>query len=742
MAGILEYSPDSVGFTCYDFNYRYVRLLTTVLKKTDPDLTIILGGPTATFSHHEIMEHTPEIDICVRGEGEKTVLDLLQKGFTDLEGIQGITFRRGTDIVSTPDRPLISGSVKGAELDVLPSPYLTHIIPPDGTTGVLTSRGCVHHCVYCNFSAMFSHTIRYHSVNRVIKELKLICDHWDTTSGKKVVIFDDTFSVDVKRAKTLCEKIIEKGISLPFFLQVRADNCDRELIELMRDAGVERVNFGLESASLKVLKAIKKVRPGKEKQFLTQVKMCVQWAKEAGITTAVSVIFGLPQETQKEAEETLHFIKELNVDEYSHNYLMIYAGTELFSTHKKYNLKIGHSPFFLPYITRHGYDVAEIPILSNSHMQRKLTRWKKMYSSLLSGGIGTNENGYEYLIIKKIPENYKEFCSWLKRMCVLPLSVIDMTEDVTKERARRLELFLHEGVPAGLYFTVVKGDTPQLLTLFTLPDLSIPISEKPFHQYSGGNALYTLEKLQDIEALTQFIDAHTEEGTLSLSARDVPELIGTCIWTECLCPALSSNILVVHGDDVLSCFHGGCIGVCGDSKEILQKNIQNLFHKKEKERQCHTCPVNRECSRCLFPPLPDSEFCNLKRIHSRVLKSLMIMEGLNRLSKKERVLFRLDETAPPLFYHGELSKSGLLPEIHESVRLLSFGKKAVVFTTDDGESYFLGKTLAAILEAFQLGIDEERLISYLCESAKADRKKALRAISYATLLFGKIGILK
>ena len=143
VAGILEYNPRIVGFTCYDLNYPYVRLLSIALKKKNPLINVILGGPTATFSFREIMNHTPEIDICVRGEGEQTMLELLQKDFTDLESIRGIAFRSGNEIVSTPERPLISGEKKMAELDVIPSPYLTGIIPPDGTTGILTSRAAL-----------------------------------------------------------------------------------------------------------------------------------------------------------------------------------------------------------------------------------------------------------------------------------------------------------------------------------------------------------------------------------------------------------------------------------------------------------------------------------------------------------------------------------------------------------------------------------------------------------------------
>ena len=746
VAGILKYKPEIVGFTCYDLNYAYVRILTKMVKKKEPHLRVMVGGPTATFSTREIMNHTPEIDLCVRGEGEQTVLELVQEGLTDLEGIQGITFRSGNELISTSARPLASGGKRGGELDVIPSPYLTGVIPPDSMTGILTSRGCVHHCTFCNFSIMFNHTIRYHSVDRVIAELQLIAEHWNPETGG-VMINDDIFSLNLKRAKKLCQKIIDKGIKLPLLLETRADNVDRELIELMHNAGVKLVNFGLESASCKVLRTIKKVPPKKEKQFLTQVRNSVQWAKKAGIATSVSVIFGLPGEDPKEAEKTLEFVKELDVDEYAHNILVICAGTELFRTRRKYNLEVYRSPFFLPYLTQYAYDVRQITPLPTSILTRKLNQENRTYFNLLSYNTGRNENGYEYLVIKRMPENMKEFCSWLKTISVLPFSIIDISEGITKEkRTHRLESLLHENVPVGLYSIVMNEEHPHLSNIFTV-DLSIPVAEKPFHQHEKGiSRLFTLEQPQDIEALAQFLDTHVQEGILSFSAKEVPEtLVGTCRLAESLCPALSGGILVINGKEVLSCYYGGCIGTVGDTIKTLQKKMQKLLREKETERGCQDCPVRKLCSRCLFPPLPDDEFCSLKRRYATISKLVTVIERLQRSATMEdqHIMFRVEENAPPLFYQGELSREGEpLPEVRDSIRLLSCGGKAIAFSTDELKSFSLGSTIAAILEAFLLRVDAESLISYLCQNAGAERKKVLKSISYAIFLLKKMGFLK
>jgi len=732
---ILQYNPEIVGFTCYDINYACVKILVRLLKKMNPHLTIVLGGPTATFSNTHIMEHTPEIDVCVRGEGEQSVLELLKTD--DLESVCGITFRSGNELISTPDRPLISGSVKEAELDVIPSPYLTGLIPPDGKTGILTARGCVHQCIYCNFSAMFSHTIRYHSVDRVVQEIKLISDHWDPSKTISIGIYDDTFSLNLKRAKNICQKIIDEGINLPFFLETRADNCDRELIQLMRDAGVKMINFGLESASLKVLKTVKKA-PKREKQFLSQVKTCIQWAKEAGLTTSVSTIFGLPGEGVEEAEETLTFVKDLDVDAYSHNFLLIFAGTEIFLHRKEYNLDVYYSSSFLPYQTQHAYNVREIIPLPHSSLSRDLREWKKTYYDSFSyRSRNRNKKLYKYLILKKMPE-YDKFCKWLQKKCALYLSVFDMTANTREEVIKRRKSFQEGGVPVGTYS--VLRDSLKTMHLLNMMGLCISAEKIPFRQYRTGEALITANTKKDVEALNDFFKTHVKEGILSFETQEIPETFGSaCRWGEYVCPA-PAHVLVIDDNDVLSCSQGGCIGRVGDSSRLLRKNMQKILHEKEKERRCCECPVRNKCSRCPFPPFP--EFCKVRRKYPGVSVLVTVLEWLHTYSEDENevVALRVDETAP-LFYRGPLQK-GDHPEVRDTVRLISFNGNPFAFSVETMKNYSLDPEQAVILEAFQLNVDEEILISHLCGITEKPREEVLKSISDAVVTFDAFKFLK
>lgn len=713
VARIQQYNSDVIGFTCYDANYPYVRLLSRYLKRRNPHLTIIVGGPTATFSPHVIMTHTPEIDLCIRGEGEQTTLELMQKGFEDLEGIQGITFR-SHEIVSTPDRPLISSGVRGKELDILPSPYLLHVVPPDGLSGILSSRGCVHLCTYCNFSIMFNRTIRYHSVDRVISELELIYTNYDPETVEKVSIHDDIFSFDLERAKTICKKIIDREIRLPLSLATRADNCDEELIELMRDANVTLICFGLESASLKVLKNIKK--SPNPKRFLKQTKNAVKWSKKAGIKTAVSCIFGLPGEGLEEANKTLDFVRKLKVDEYYHNLLFLFAGTELFETCQNYGLRVTHSPRFLPYETHYAYNAEKVQLLYNAQLNKEIEAWKKMYSDLLTYGV--RDDSYSYVILKKMPENAEGVCRWLHDLCVLPLSVVDMTGESVHDTIATL---LEGGVPVGLYSVVTGEGQSRSLTLCSQMKFDSYVPEIPFSQWGKGDELVTLEREEDLRALNHFINNHTRNGILHFSAQELPKMVvDACKWGDELCPALQRGYLVIDGEKVLSCRHGQRIGRVGDHKDKLLKAVQDLIHTKEKERNCSDCEVHHECSHCLFPHFfTDEQFCNLKRF-TRISRVIPLLEWLHLYAGRSNtpILLRLEREAPPLFYHGNIEKGEPLPELRNNVKLVSFGGNAYVFTGD--KSFSLDSCKAAILEACSLHVGKEYLRAYVGEPETID----------------------
>ena len=92
VSAVLKRRPVAVGFTVYDANYFLVKELARKLKESAPEIVILAGGPTATFSHRGMMRDSSHIDICVRGEGEIAVSELAEqlrakRGFSKVLGI-------------------------------------------------------------------------------------------------------------------------------------------------------------------------------------------------------------------------------------------------------------------------------------------------------------------------------------------------------------------------------------------------------------------------------------------------------------------------------------------------------------------------------------------------------------------------------------------------------------------------------------------------------------------------------
>jgi hypothetical protein len=168
--------------------------------------------------------------------------------------------------------------------------------------------------------------------------------------------------------------------------------------------------------------------------------------------------------------------------------------------------------------------------------------------------------------------------------------------------------------------------------------------------------------------------------------------------------------------------------------------MQKILHEKEKERRCCECPVRNKCSRCPFPPFP--EFCKVRRKYPGVSVLVTVLEWLHTYSEDENevVALRVDETAP-LFYRGPLQK-GDHPEVRDTVRLISFNGNPFAFSVETMKNYSLDPEQAVILEAFQLNVDEEILISHLCGITEKPREEVLKSISDAVVTFDAFKFLK
>ncbi|MEM0269198.1 MAG: radical SAM protein, partial [Candidatus Korarchaeum sp.] len=238
-----------------------------------------------------------------------------------LKGVRGISYREPSGgIRHNPPRQLVR------DLDALPMPAYDLIDWDLYRIGklrygvMMTSRGCPFNCIFCSSSLQFGKLWRAHSVDRVMEELRILREDFGI---REIEFLDDTFTLNRRRAREICERIVREGIDLSWSASSRVNTFDKDIAGAMRAAGAHAVYFGIESGTQKVLDFIGKgIR-------LSQAIDAVKTAATCGLKALGSFVIGFPIETEEDVKRTIGFAKELNVDYAQFTVATPYPGTKL-----------------------------------------------------------------------------------------------------------------------------------------------------------------------------------------------------------------------------------------------------------------------------------------------------------------------------------------------------------------------------------------------------------------------------
>ncbi|OGC43713.1 hypothetical protein A2Y85_00185 [candidate division WOR-3 bacterium RBG_13_43_14] len=323
-----EYRPVVVGISGTTHTRFASFELARQVKQYNSDIITVYGGVHATFTAVETLKNIKEIDYVITGEGEIAMTEFFKNlnDTRELDNVAGLVFRSGDRIIANPAQRI-------DELDSLPMPAY-HLLPMDKyavelpfinkkAISLLTSRGCTARCVFCSASRMFDHRVTRHSSKRVIEEVEILLGQY---AFEGIKIFDSTLTIETDHINGICDEIFERKLKFPWECEIRVGTVDRNILAKMKDAGCYYVNFGIESASQRILN---RMRKGFK---VEQAEELLRTCRSVGLKTKVFFSFGHIGETMEEVDSTFRFIdrnRELINIVASGAGVRIYPGTEL-----------------------------------------------------------------------------------------------------------------------------------------------------------------------------------------------------------------------------------------------------------------------------------------------------------------------------------------------------------------------------------------------------------------------------
>jgi len=327
-----------VGFSV-DFENRHIVKKVSASVAEAYAIPVLIGGPEALSLDEEYLRRSKAAAI-VRGEGELAMVAVLEalrekKSLDDIPGIFYID-EKGESI-DRGEGPVVEN------LDELPFPAYDKSMTPIDYTNlyVMTSRGCPYHCVFCHEGAL-KRPVRRRSVANVIAEMRSLLLKYPELNY--FLFCDDTLVTDPAWLDEFCREVKALRSVRPFQFYCEADVASLsrrpEVIKDMVEAGLNRLQIGIETADPEMLKIYRKnIAP-------EMVETVVKAAYDAGVQQVFgALLVGGPFENREHIEKNKAFAAKLmrlgpGMMEIAPSILMPYPMTDIGLHPQKYGLKI------------------------------------------------------------------------------------------------------------------------------------------------------------------------------------------------------------------------------------------------------------------------------------------------------------------------------------------------------------------------------------------------------------------
>lgn len=307
---IMDLDPDFVGFSVTSAAFNDAYNLAEKLKSKNTKIETVFGGVHVSYNPERFIDAYPSIDYVIAGEGEQTLLDLVQR--KTKKEIQGLVYREDNLTVMNPARD------KFLELDELPFPaydllkgfpkkYLMPLFSYKKFPGVniVSSRGCVYKCSFCDRS-VFGASFRYNSPGYTLAMMKEL---YEKHSVRHFNFYDDLFTLNRKRVFEFCQLLIDSKMKISYNCIVRIGHIDKEMIKMLKRSGCWMVSVGIESSDQDLL------NEHKEGLSINKIREDIKFLNKSGLWVKGLFMIGFPGETEESVKKTRELALSLPLKE-------------------------------------------------------------------------------------------------------------------------------------------------------------------------------------------------------------------------------------------------------------------------------------------------------------------------------------------------------------------------------------------------------------------------------------------
>ncbi len=319
----------------FSHDWPVTKAIIQAIRRVRPNLCIVAGGEHITALPQFCLEDCPELDICVMGEGEATLVDLLAalRDGRDLATVKGIAYRAASSIARTPTRARIRKleEIPWPAWDLFPlETYLAnglgYGVNPGRSVPLLASRGCPFECTFCSNPDMWTTRWAARPVADVIEEMAYYIEHY---GAHNFDFYDLTTIVRKDWIIEFCQELVRRAWKITWQMPAgtRSEALDAEVLTWLTKSGQRNIVYAPESGSAHTLKMIKK------KIHLDRMKDSIRAAVAERMNIKLNMIMGFPHETRREVFESYRFLAEvawLGVDDVYIACFSPYPGSELF----------------------------------------------------------------------------------------------------------------------------------------------------------------------------------------------------------------------------------------------------------------------------------------------------------------------------------------------------------------------------------------------------------------------------